>query len=169
VIHSFWLPNLGGKEDLIPGRTNSLVLTPRREGEYRGQCAEFCGLQHAKMAIDATVMSQRDFDRWLAQQLTPAPAPSTPEQVRGHEIFMSGPCAACHQIVGTPAAGQVGPDLTHIGSRRSIAAGARPYSFAALRDWLRDPQSIKPGNHMPQVQLSDSDLNALTAYLDSLK
>nr|WP_298726214.1 cytochrome c oxidase subunit II [uncultured Steroidobacter sp.] len=168
VIHSFWIPNLGGKQDLIPGRINSLLLTPRREGDYRGQCAEFCGLQHAKMAIDASVMKQSDFDTWQ-QQLAPAAAPSTPEQVRGHEIFMSGPCIACHQIVGTPAAGQTGPDLTHLASRRTIAAGARPYSFEALRDWLRDPQTIKPGNHMPQVQLSDSDLNALTSYLDSLK
>jgi len=169
VIHSFWIPNLGGKQDLIPGRINSLLLTPRREGDYRGQCAEFCGLQHAKMAIDASVMKQSDFDTWQQQQLAPAAAPSTPEQVRGHEIFMSGPCIACHQIVGTPAAGQTGPDLTHLASRRTIAAGARPYSFEALRDWLRDPQTIKPGNHMPQVQLSDSDLNALTSYLDSLK
>jgi cytochrome c oxidase subunit 2 len=169
VIHSFWIPNLGGKEDLIPGRVNSLVLTPRREGEYRGQCAEFCGLQHAKMAIDATVVSERDFATWREQQLAAAPAPSTPQQVRGHEVFMSGPCATCHQIIGTPAAGQTGPDLTHLASRRSIAAGARPYSIEALRDWLRDPHSIKPGNHMPQVQLSDSDLDALTSYLDSLK
>jgi cytochrome c oxidase subunit 2 len=169
VIHSFWIPNLGGKQDLIPGRINSLLLTPRREGEYRGQCAEFCGLQHAKMALDATVSSEHDFQAWRQQQLAPASAPSTPEQVRGQEIFMSGPCVACHQIVGTPAAGQTGPDLTHLASRRSIAAGARPYSFAALRDWLRDPHRIKPGNHMPQVQLSNSDLDALTSYLDSLK
>jgi cytochrome c oxidase subunit 2 len=169
VIHSFWIPNLGGKQDLIPGRINSLLLTPRREGEYRGQCAEFCGLQHAKMAIDATVVNDREFELWRQQQLAPAPAPSTPEQVRGHEIFMSGPCAACHQILGTPAAGQSGPDLTHLASRRTIAAGARPYSFEALRDWLRDPHTIKPGNHMPQVQLSNSDLTALTSYLDTLK
>ena len=169
VIHSFWIPNLGGKQDLIPGRINSLLLTPRREGEYRGQCAEFCGLQHAKMALDASVMSEGEFDSWRQRQLAPAAAPSTPEQVRGHEIFMSGPCASCHQIVGTPAAGQSGPDLTHLASRRMIAAGARPYSFESLREWLRDPHSIKPGNHMPQVQLSNSDLNALTSYLDSLK
>lgn len=169
VIHSFWIPNLGGKQDLIPGRINSLLLTPRREGEYRGQCAEFCGLQHAKMALDATVVGERDFAAWRQQQLLPAHAPSTPEQLRGHEIFMSGPCASCHRIVGTPAAGQNGPNLTHLASRRTIAAGARPYSFEALRDWLRDPHTIKPGNHMPQVQLSNSDLHALTSYLDSLK
>lgn len=169
VIHSFWIPNLGGKQDLIPGRINSLLLTPRREGDYRGQCAEFCGLQHAKMALDATVMNPNEFTKWRRQQLTPAPAPSTPEQIRGHEIFMSGPCATCHQIAGTPANGQTGPNLTHLASRSTIAAGARPYSFRDLRDWLRDPQSVKPGNHMPVVRLSDSDLNALTAYLDSLK
>jgi cytochrome c oxidase subunit 2 len=169
VIHSFWIPNLGGKQDLIPGRVNSLVLTPRREGEYRGQCAEFCGLQHAKMGLDATVMSDSEFTQWRDQQSAAAPAPTTPEQIRGHELFMSGPCATCHQIIGTPAAGQTGPDLTHVASRRSIAAGARAYSVAALHDWLRDPQTVKPGNHMPQVQLSDADLDALTAYLDSLK
>jgi cytochrome c oxidase subunit 2 len=169
VIHSFWIPNLGGKQDLIPGRINSLLLTPRREGDYRGQCAEFCGLQHAKMALYATVSSERDFQTWRRRQLAPAIAPSTPEQIRGQEIFMSGPCASCHQIVGTPAAGQNGPDLTHLASRRSIAAGARLYSFEALREWLRDPHAIKPGNHMPLVQLSNDDLNALTSYLDSLK
>lgn len=169
VIHSFWIPNLGGKQDLIPGRVNSLVLTPRREGEYRGQCAEFCGLQHAKMGLDATVMSANDFAKWRDRQSTPASTPTTPEQIRGHELFMSGPCASCHQIVGTQAAGQTGPDLTHLASRKSIAAGARPYSVAALHDWLRDPHTMKPGNHMPQVQLSRTDLDALTAYLDSLK
>jgi cytochrome c oxidase subunit II len=121
------------------------------------------------MAIDATVVSERDFATWREQQLAPAPTPSTPQQVRGHEVFMSGPCSTCHQIIGTPAAGQTGPDLTHVASRRTIAAGARPYSIEALRTWLRDPHSIKPGNHMPQVQLSESDLDALTAYLDSLK
>jgi cytochrome c oxidase subunit 2 len=161
VIHSFWIPNLGGKQDLIPGRVNQLILTPRRTGDYRGQCAEFCGLQHAKMALDASVMSETDFSHWRDQQSAPAPAPKTAEQIRGHELFMSGPCASSHQIIGTPAAGQT--------SRRSIAAGARPYSVAALHDWLRDPHSMKPGNHMPQVQLSEPDLDALTAYLDSLK
>lgn len=169
VIHSLWIPNLGGKQDLIPGRVNTLILTPRREGDYRGQCAEFCGLQHAKMGLDATVMSEALFSQWRDQQSVPAPAPTTPEQIRGHELFMSGPCASCHRIIGTRAAGQTGPDLTHLASRRSIAAGARPYSIATLRGWLRDPHSVKPGNHMPQVQLSETDLDALTSYLDSLK
>ena len=169
VVHSFWVPSLHGKKDLIPGRTSTIQFRADQAGEYRGECAEFCGLQHAKMAIDATVMNERDFATWREQQLAAAPPPSTPQQVRGHEVFMSGPCATCHQIAGTEAAGQTGPDLTHLASRRTIAAGARPYSFESLRDWLRDPHSIKPGNHMPQVHLSDSDLDALTTYLDSLK
>jgi cytochrome c oxidase subunit 2 len=169
VIHSFWIPNLSGKQDLIPGRINSLVVTPRREGTFRGQCAEFCGLQHANMGLDATVMSGDEFTHWRNSQLAPAAAPHTDQQIRGHEVFMSGACVSCHQILGTPAAGQTGPDLTHLASRRSIAAGARPYSAAALRDWLRDPHRIKPGNHMPQVGLSAGDLDALTAYLDNLK
>jgi cytochrome c oxidase subunit 2 len=169
VIHSFWVPNLAGKRDLIPGRTNTLLITPRREGTYRGQCAEFCGLQHAQMALDARVVSGDSFERWRERQLSPATPPATPQQQQGMQVFMNGACATCHQIHGTDAAGQTGPDLTHFASRRWLAAGAKAYSPQALQDWLRDPQAVKPGNHMPQVQLATADLASLVAYLDTLK
>jgi cytochrome c oxidase subunit II len=169
VIHSFWVPNLAGKQDLIPGRTNTLSFTPRRTGIFRGQCAEFCGLQHANMAFDAIVLEPAQFDAWRARQRQPAPAPQSEAQIRGLEVFTTGACASCHQIVGTPAAGQTGPNLTHLASRKSLAAGAAPYSSDTLRDWLRDPHSLKPGNHMPQVTLAPPDIDALVAYLDSLK
>jgi cytochrome c oxidase subunit 2 len=169
VIHSFWIPNLAGKQDLIPGRTNSLLLTPRRVGLYRGQCAEFCGLEHAEMALDATVETPAAFEAWRQAQLKPAPAPTSAQQLHGQELFLNGACAACHQITGTPAAGQSGPDLTHIASRRTLAAGARRLDRPSLVAWLHDPQAVKPGNHMPIEQLSAGDENDLAAYLASLK
>ena len=168
VIHSFWIPNLAGKQDLIPGRTNYLTLNPRRIGVYRGQCAEFCGLQHAQMAMDATVETPQAFEAWRQAQLRPAPAPSTDEQRRGQDVFMHGACASCHQITGTDAAGQTGPDLTHLASRRAIAAGALPSDAKGLTAWLHDPQTVKPGNHMPVVKMSDQELKDLVAYLRSL-
>jgi cytochrome c oxidase subunit II len=169
VIHSLWIPNLAGKKDLIPGRTTDLLFTPLHEGRFRGQCAEFCGLQHAKMAIDAVVVSAPAFDQWRDHQRSAAPAPASPQQQRGLQLIEQGPCAACHQVHGTQASGQSGPNLTHLASRRTLAAGARPYSTQALREWLRDPQRIKPGNHMPQVQLSSEDVDAVVAYLDTLE
>jgi cytochrome c oxidase subunit 2 len=169
VIHSFWVPNLAGKLDLIPGRTNTLLINPRRVGLFRGQCAEFCGLQHANMALDATVQTPAAFEAWRQAQLKPAVQPTTPEQVRGLGVFMGGACKACHQITGTDAAGQSGPDLTHVASRRTLAAGTRPFARKDLIDWLHDPQSMKPGNHMPQVQLSEAQVSDLATYLESLK
>jgi cytochrome c oxidase subunit 2 len=168
VIHSFWIPNLAGKTDLIPGRTNTLTLNPRRVGLYRGQCAEFCGLQHSQMALDARVDTPEGYEAWRKAQLAPARPPSTPQQVRGQAVFLATACAGCHQIKGTPAAGQTGPDLTHVASRRSLAAGALANDAQRLFAWLHDPQAVKPGNHMPQVKLSSADLNALVAYLGSL-
>jgi cytochrome c oxidase subunit 2 len=169
VIHSFWIPNLGGKQDLIPGRVSKLLLTPRREGLLRGQCAEFCGLQHANMALDVTVESPQAFQAWWDHQLTPAPEPLTASQQQGKAVFLGAACSSCHQIQGADAMGQTGPNLTHLASRRSIAAGARPYSRGYLAAWISDPQTLKPGNHMPIVQLSPGELNALLDYLDSLK
>jgi cytochrome c oxidase subunit II len=169
VIHSLWIPNLAGKKDLIPGRINTLSFTATRAGEYRGQCAEFCGLQHAHMAMNVSVVDAAQFDRWREQQLAAAAEPATPQQQRGREVFMSNACVACHQIVGTPAYGQTGPNLTHLASRRTLAAGALGYSGPALRVWLSDPQRVKPGNHMPRVDLSEADLDALVAYLDALR
>ena len=169
VIHSFWVPNLAGKEDLIPGRTNYLVLNPRRIGVYRGQCAEFCGLQHAQMALDATVESPAAFEAWRQAQLQPAHQPGTDQERRGEQVFVTGACASCHQIEGTDASGQSGPDLTHLASRRTIAAGALPTDRKDLLRWLHDTQAVKPGNHMPVVSLPADQLDDLVAYLGSLK
>jgi cytochrome c oxidase subunit 2 len=169
VIHSFWIPNLAGKQDLIPGRETDAQLLPRKIGPYRGQCAEFCGVQHAQMALDVTVESRADFERWYAAQLQPAKAPTNPLQRAGYNYFTTRECASCHNISGTPASGQVAPDLTHFASRRSIAAGALPMNTGNLYGWVADPQSQKPGNRMPTVGLKSNDLHALVAYLETLK
>ncbi len=169
VIHSFWVPNLHGKEDLIPGRTNTIQITPRRVGDFRGQCAEFCGLQHTNMAIDVVVDTPVGFDAWKVRQRAEAPAPMTAEQQRGQQIVVSGACSLCHAVQGTTAGGRSGPDLTHIASRKSIAAGALPYSKAALAAWIADPQGVKPGANMPITGLKPADLQAVVAYLDTLK
>lgn len=169
VIHSFWIPNLAGKMDLIPGRTNTLAINPRRVGEYRGQCAEFCGLQHAQMALDATVESPAAFAAWYEAGLKPGAEPTTPQQVRGRDLFLNTACAGCHAVNGTDAGGQTGPDLTHLASRKMLAAGALPMSRDALTRWLHDPQAIKPGNHMPVVDMAPTDQAAVVAYLESLK
>jgi cytochrome c oxidase subunit 2 len=169
VIHSFWIPNLAGKQDLIPGRVTDAQLLPRKIGLYRGQCAEFCGVQHAKMALDVTVESKADFDRWYAAQLRPAPVPVSPLQRAGYTYFTNRECAACHTISGTPATGQVAPDLTHLASRRSIAAGAMPMSTGNLARWIANPQAWKSGNRMPTLPMKPDDLRALTFYLETLK
>lgn len=169
VIHSFWVPNLAGKQDLIPGRVNVIRLFPRRVGHYRGQCAEFCGTQHAHMAFDVTVLSRDDFEAWRKRQLRPAAPPSTSLAKAGHDIFMSRQCAMCHAIAGTPAQGQVAPDLTHFASRRTIAAGTAPNNRGYRMAWLADPQKMKPGSNMPYIGLEPTELDALDAYLETLK
>jgi cytochrome c oxidase subunit 2 len=169
VIHSFWIPNLGGKQDLIPGRKNDIVLIPEKIGRYRGQCAEFCGLQHAHMALDVIVESRADFARWLALSAAPAQPPTTPLQRAGYAYFMKRECSACHMIAGTPASGQVAPDLTHLASRKSIAAGTLPMTRGHLYAWVADPQGAKPGNNMPYIGLEANELHAVVAYLESLK
>ncbi len=169
VIHSFWVPNLAGKQDLIPGRVTDVQILPRKTGIYRGQCAEFCGVQHAHMALDVTVESRSDFDRWFAAQLRPAFAPMTPLEQAGYRYITTRQCGACHNIAGTPASGQVAPDLTHFASRRSIAAGTLPMSTGNLYGWVADPQSQKPGNKMPTIGLSPEELHAVVAYLGRLK
>ena len=169
VIHSFWVPNLAGKQDLIPGRSNSLVFTVDRPGTYRGQCAEFCGLQHAHMALLVIAESEDDFQRWRKAQLTDAKAPATPEQSAGRDVFVAKACAACHTVRGTSAAGNLGPDLTHVGGRQYIAAGILPTTRGSLAAWVADPQTIKPGNNMPLVPLEPRELNALSAWLVSLQ
>jgi len=169
VIHSFWVPNLAGKQDLIPGRTTDIQLLPTKVGLYRGQCAEFCGIQHANMALVVTVESKVDFLRWLAQQRRPAFAPATPLELAGYRYVTSRECSSCHNIAGTPASGQIGPDLTHLATRRTIAAGAMPMSPGNLYGWVADPQSQKPGNKMPTIGLASNDLHAVVAYLERLK
>jgi len=169
VIHSFWVPSLAGKQDLIPGRLNDITIVPNKVGIYRGQCAEFCGAQHAHMALVVNVDSHDDFIKWWQHQLQPAPAPATPLAQAGYNFVTSRNCSACHSIAGTPASGSVGPDLTHFASRRTIAAGTLPMSEGNLYGWVADPQSLKPGNHMPTIGLEPDQLHAVVAYLETLK
>jgi cytochrome c oxidase subunit 2 len=169
VIHSFWIPSLAGKQDLIPGRTSDIQLLPRRVGLYRGQCAEFCGVQHANMALDITVQSAGDFQKWIAAQRRPAMAPQTPLELAGYRYVTTRECSVCHNIAGTPASAKVAPDLTHFAGRRSIAAGTLPMSKGNLYGWVADPQSQKPGSNMPTIGLEPQELHAVVAYLETLK
>jgi cytochrome c oxidase subunit 2 len=169
VIHSFWVPNLNGKRDLIPGHPNDAWFQADTPGVYRGQCAEFCGLEHAKMAIVVVAQSPADYERWYASQLQPAKAPVDSVSKAGQQVFMAGPCAMCHAIGGTPAGAHLGPDLTHVGSRLTLAAGVLPNTRANMAGWIVDPQSIKPGSNMPSNNLSPADLRALLNYLEGLK
>ena len=168
VIHSFWVPELNRKIDLIPGRTNTVLLDATTPGVFRGQCSEFCGLQHAHMTVEVVVERPAAFRTWLANMAKPARAPTTAVGQHGRSIFLSDSCASCHQIRGTAAHGDVGPDLTHLATRTTLAALTIPNQPRSLRAWIKDPQSIKPGAKMPSVPLSNVQLTALTAYLDSL-
>ena len=169
VIHSFWVPNLNGKKDLIPGQINSLYLQADRPGVFRGQCAEFCGLQHANMALHVVAEAPDAFARWQAQQRRPAPEPQTEEQRRGRDLFMASSCVLCHAIAGTGAGGVTGPNLTHVASRLSLAAGTLPNTPGHLAGWIVDPQMLKPGNNMPPNLLSAGELQALLSYLETLR
>lgn len=170
VIHSFWIPSLGGKLDMIPGSVNRLVLEAEQEGTFRGACAEFCGLAHTLMEFDVVVMPRNSFDEWLAQQAGVARRPSTPLESRGHDLFMQNGCGACHRIAGTVANGTVGPDLTHVGSRLSIAAGTLPSDVGPMAEWISHPAAIKDGVLMPPYPMLDSDeLVAIATYLESLE
>jgi cytochrome c oxidase subunit 2 len=169
VIHSFWVPNLHGKTDLVPGHPIETWMQADRPGIYRGQCAEFCGFQHAHMAFAIVAEPEEQFRAWYASQLNSAPAPSTESQSRGQQVFLSKPCIMCHRIQGTDAGGRAGPDLTHVASRQSIGAGTLQNTREHLAGWILDPQTIKPGNQMPPNPMSADDLNALLDYLQSLK
>jgi cytochrome c oxidase subunit 2 len=169
VIHSFWAPNLAGKKDLIPGHHTTLFFQADKRGIFRGQCAEFCGHQHAHMAFNVVVESPEEFESWYTQQLQTSPAPSDATQTRGQQVFLTSRCVMCHSIAGTSASATAGPDLTHIASRLTIAAGTLPNTPEHLAMWIRDSQSIKPGNKMPRIELSDEELHALLAYLETLK
>lgn len=164
VIHSFWVPNIAGKLDMIPGRINLLDVTARRPGWYRGQCAEFCGAQHAHMALDVKVESPAAFRAWLGTQAKP----SFREGSRGAAVFATA-CAACHAVRGSGAAGRVGPDLTHVAARRSIAAGTLPMTRGALQGWIAQPQAVKPGTAMPAIPLDPADADAVAGYLAGLR
>jgi len=167
VAHSFWVPQLAGKTDLIPNRRNQMWIEPTQPGTYVGNCAEYCGLQHARMLIRVIVHPPGDFEKWVAaQQAAPV---DNPELQVGRELFFSTSCINCHAINGTRANGQFGPDLTHLMSRETIGAGVVPNTAENLRAWVRDPQHIKPGALMPNMQLSDAELDQVVVYLASLK
>ncbi len=169
VIHSLWIPNLAGKQDLIPGRSADLQLLPRQLGHFRAQCAEFCGLQHAHMALDVIVETPAQFAAWAAKSIQPARAPQTEAQKHGFAIVTGRQCAACHAITGTEAYGRVGPDLTRVASRATLAAGELPDTRAWLDKWIADPQAIKPGNRMPKIPLTPQERADVVAWLETLK
>ncbi|HEU4629075.1 MAG TPA: cytochrome c oxidase subunit II [Gemmatimonadaceae bacterium] len=168
VIHSFWVPRLHGKTDLIPGRVNVTWLQADSAGVYRGQCAEFCGVQHARMAFTVVALPEARFAAWLAGQRAPAPAPASPAAREGLAVFLAR-CASCHAIRGTPARGRLGPDLTHLASRRTLAAGTLSNTRGHLAGWIANPQVIKRGALMPRVPLTPRELRALLAYLEGLR
>ncbi|EYD72474.1 cytochrome c oxidase subunit II [Limimaricola hongkongensis] len=170
VIHSFWVPSLGGKMDMFPGRVTEMTLGPERPGIYRGQCAEFCGESHAWMAFEAEVMAPEAFEAWLDAEAAPAVAPTSAEAGRGAALFLSQGCGACHAVRGTPATGRVGPDLTHVGSRHSLAAGRLGTSVEDFAKWVANPGAWKPGAEMPAYDhLTDAQIGAIAAYLEGLE
>lgn len=169
VIHSLWIPNLHGKRDLVPSRISTTWIQADRPGRFRGQCAEFCGMQHAHMALWVVAEPQAEFEAWMQRQLQTAVDPTDPHLVRGKQIFLSKACIFCHNIGGTPASGQVAPDLTHFGSRLTIAAGTLNNTKGNLAGWIVDPQNVKAGNHMSTINLSPGDLQPLVDYLESLQ
>jgi cytochrome c oxidase subunit 2 len=165
--HSFWVPRLAGKTDLIPNHPNSMWMDPREPGLYLGQCAQYCGTQHAKMLLRVYVQTREDFDRWIQEQSQPAKVSG--EVSNGQKIFERTACVNCHAVAGSAAVGRFGPDLTHLMSRETIASGAIPNTPENLRRWIQDPETIKPGSKMPAMGLSDSELTAVTAYLETLR
>src|SRR3954451_21716223 len=169
VIHSFWVPPLNRKIDRIPGHPNRLVLKADRAGRYRGQCAEYCGAQHAHMAMYVYADPPARFRAWLAGVAAPRRAPATAPEARGERVFVRNACASCHAIRGTSARGTIGPDLTHVGARATLAALDIPNRPDTLAHWLRDPQDVKPGNRMPQLSLAARDERDLVAYLEHLR
>ncbi len=169
VIHSFWVPGLNGKRDLIPSRVTTEWIEADRPGRFRGQCAEFCGMQHAHMALWVIAEPEDRFESWMNHQREAAAQPSDDDRRRGYNVFMGAACVFCHAIAGTPASGQVAPDLTHLASRSTIAAGTLPNTKGNLGGWILDPQNAKPGNHMATVHLNPEDVQPLLDYLESLE
>jgi cytochrome c oxidase subunit 2 len=167
VVHSFWVPQLAGKTDLIPNRVNHMWIEPRVTGVFRGQCAEYCGTQHAHMLLRVHVHTRPEFDRWVAAQR--APAADDPAVAAGRRVFERTACINCHTVRGTVATGRFGPDLTHLMSRETLAAGAAPMTRAALAAWVADPDHAKPGALMPAMQMDQPELDQLVAYLETLR
>jgi cytochrome c oxidase subunit 2 len=169
VIHSFWVPQLGGKVDLIPGQHNVWRFKADKPGTYRGTCAEYCGLQHAKMAFLVIAQTPASFDTWALQRQNPPSGPTDQLQANGQQVFLRAPCAGCHTVRGTSAQGTIGPDLTDFGSRRTIGSATVPNTPGYLGGWIVDAQTIKQGSLMPPIALEPRDVQALIAYLESLK
>lgn len=167
VAHSFWVPQLAGKTDLIPNRTNTMWIDPKQEGTYLGNCAEYCGMQHANMLLRVVVQPEAEFQKWAAAQK--AVSASDESVAAGRAAFLSLSCVNCHSVSGTPASGTFGPDLSHLISRSTLGAGVIPNTSQNLRAWVKDPQTIKPGNLMPDMQLNTKELDEVVAYLSSLK
>jgi len=162
VIHSLWVPRLNRKIDMIPGQTNAVVFDANKPGVYRGQCAEFCGVEHGGMALLVIAQTQTEFDAWLENQAKPAPGSP------GMDAFVGAGCSGCHAINGAPQKSDFGPDLSHFGTRKTIGAGSLTNTSEHLADWIRDPQRIKPGNKMPDLGLPEPEIQALVRYLESL-
>lgn len=170
VIHSFWVPNLAGKIDMLPGHVNRLRVRADTPGVFRGQCAEYCGAQHANMAFQVVAHAPAEYDAWLAAHAQPAPEPQAPFLRQGKQAFHDHGCGQCHVVRGTSAAGTLGPDLTHVGSRLTLAAGIYPNSVGALAGWIAGSQQLKPGNRMPSFgHIPPEDLRAIAAYMHSLQ
>jgi cytochrome c oxidase subunit 2 len=169
VIHSFWVPNLAGKKDLIPGKVSTMWLQADKPGVYRGQCAEYCGLQHARMAMWIVAEPQDQFNAWRQNQTQGSVPPATDSQRYGQQVFLSSTCVMCHSINGTPAGSNFGPNLTHVGSRNTIAAATVSNTREHLMRWIINSQQFKPGNKMPQNNIGQTELEALADYLQSLK
>lgn len=170
AIHSFWVPQLAGKIDMVPGRLQHLLLSADRPGTYRGQCAEFCGEQHARMALHVVALAPADFDAWLQAQAKPAAAPANALQQAGRDAFVANRCDACHSVRGATADGQLGPDLTHVGSRLFLAAGTLPNTPEGRREWIAHVQEVKSGARMPSYErLEGEQLEAIVEWLGALK
>jgi cytochrome c oxidase subunit 2 len=167
VVHSFWVPQLAGKTDVIPNRENRMWIEPTQPGTYVGNCAEYCGMQHAHMLLRVIVHTTEEFEKWVAEQKQSSA--DDPQARYGRALFLSTACVNCHAIQGTTASGNFGPDLTHLMSRETLGAGTVPNTAEKLRAWVRDPQTIKEGCNMPNMQLTDNELNQIVAYLLTLK
>jgi cytochrome c oxidase, subunit II len=169
VIHSFWFPNLNGKTDAIPGTTNTAWLEASAPGTWRGTCGEYCGMQHAHMALSVVAQPDGDLDRWLVNERADSRLPQDSSVLEGEKTFLSSQCVYCHTVRGTQATGKVGPDLTHVGSRLTLASGMLPNTRGNLAGWIENPDRLKPGTKMPAVPLSGGQLQSIVAYLESLK